>query len=239
MAWRRRPAVSTRMNSRSSKIIGRSIASRVVPPRRHDHPLRAQEAVDQRGLADVGPPDHRQADGVAGRTSSSRRGASPTIRSSRSPVPRPCAADTATGHPARGHGTPRPAGDPLPYRSCWRPPPRVARLAGAGRPSRGRPAAIRPGRRPPARPRRRRRARPAPAPGSGRASSSRSSRSTPPVSISVSARPFQSVCSSFRSRVTPGPLVDDRFTRLREPVDQRGLANVGIADDRDLHSSRG
>ena len=36
------------------------------------------------------------------------------------------------------------------------------------------------------------------------ASGSSSSRSTPPVSISVNVRPFQSVSSSLRSRVTPG-----------------------------------
>ena len=68
------------------------------------------------------------------------------------------------------------------------------------------------------------------------ASGSSSSRSTPPVSISVKLRPFQSVASSLRSRVMPGPLVHDRLAALREPVDERGLADVRIADDRDLHA---
>jgi hypothetical protein len=32
-----------------------------------------------------------------------------------------------------------------------------------------------------------------------------------------------------------GPLVDDRLARLGEPVDERGLADVWIPDDCDLH----
>ena len=32
-----------------------------------------------------------------------------------------------------------------------------------------------------------------------------------------------------------GALVHDRLARLGEPVDQRGLSDVGISDDRDLH----
>ena len=35
----------------------------------------------------------------------------------------------------------------------------------------------------------------------------------------------------------PGPLVHDRLARLREPVDERRLADVRVADDRDLHAS--
>ena len=33
----------------------------------------------------------------------------------------------------------------------------------------------------------------------------------------------------------PGALVDDRLARVRQAVDERGLADVRIADDRDLH----
>ena len=36
----------------------------------------------------------------------------------------------------------------------------------------------------------------------------------------------------------PGPLVHDRLARLGEPVDERGLADVRVADDGDLHRSR-
>ena len=45
--------------------------------------------------------------------------------------------------------------------------------------------------------------------------------------------PFQSQRSSLRSRVTPGRLVHDRGTRLRQPVDEGRLADVREADDRD------
>ena len=68
-----------------------------------------------------------------------------------------------------------------------------------------------------------------------RARSSRSSRSTPPVSISVSARPFHSVVELLAVAGDPGELVHDRLARLGEPVDQRGLPDVRISDDRDLH----
>ena len=69
------------------------------------------------------------------------------------------------------------------------------------------------------------------------ASGSCSSRSTPPVSISVKGRPFQSVSSSLRSRVTPGSSCTTASRVLGEAVDQRGLADVRISDDCDLHAS--
>jgi hypothetical protein len=36
----------------------------------------------------------------------------------------------------------------------------------------------------------------------------------------------------------PGALVDDRLARLREPVHERGLAHVRVADDGDFHGAR-
>ena len=45
--------------------------------------------------------------------------------------------------------------------------------------------------------------------------------------------PFHSQTSSLRSRVTPGRLVDDRGARSGQPVDERRLADVREADDRD------
>ena len=50
---------------RPSTSIGVSIASRVVPATLgDDHPLAAEERVDERGLADVRAPDHREPDDV-------------------------------------------------------------------------------------------------------------------------------------------------------------------------------
>ena len=57
----------------------------------------------------------------------------------------------------------------------------------------------------------------------------------PPVSMRSKRRPFHSHAISLRSRVMPGALVDDRRARARQAVDERGLADVGVADDRDLH----
>ena len=57
--------------------------------------------------------------------------------------------------------------------------------------------------------------------------------STPPVSISRNSRAAHSQTSSFRSRVTPGRLVDDGGARARQAVDERRLADVREADDRD------
>ena len=94
-ARRCRPGRTSRPSTSSSV----SIASRVVPAQLgDDHPLGAQEGVDQRRLADVRPPDHREprpASSLLGRGGSSgRRRASSTSRSSRSPVPRPWVAET-------------------------------------------------------------------------------------------------------------------------------------------------
>ena len=110
-----------------------------------DHPLGAEEGVDQRGLADVraaddrdarrrspGPPGSVAAAGLAGSASST------IARSSRSPVPRPCAAETANGSPRPervelGCDRARPRGG----RPCWRRrPPGHRRGGGCRRPPR-------------------------------------------------------------------------------------------------------
>ena len=55
------------MTRRPSTSISVSIASRVVPaPVGDDHPLGAEEGVDQRGLAGVGAADHGDPGGVVG-----------------------------------------------------------------------------------------------------------------------------------------------------------------------------
>ena len=66
-----------------------------------------------------------------------------------------------------------------------------------------------------------------------RESESAAARSTPPVSMSSKRTPFHSHSSALRSRVTPASLVDDRLAPAAEPVDQRRLADVRKADDRD------
>ena len=68
-----------------------------------------------------------------------------------------------------------------------------------------------------------------------RASGSGSPRSMPPVSTSENALPFHSHATSLRSRVTPGARATTASRRAREAVDERGLADVRITDDRDLH----
>ena len=58
-------------------------------------------------------------------------------------------------------------------------------------------------------------------------------RSTPPVSMSRNVVPDHSQRSSLRSRVTPGVSWTTAVARLRQAVDQRRLADVREADDRD------
>ena len=169
--------------------------------------------------------------------SSSASGRARRRRSSRSPVPRPCAADTGSGSPR-----PRPWKSWTSTRSAGESILLAATTTGSSPPRRICAISWSPGRRP-ARASTTSSATWASAIASRAwswietASGSSSWRSTPPVSISVSRRPFHSVVSSLRSRVIPGPLVDDRLARLREPVDERGLADVRVADDRDLHRS--
>ena len=60
-----------------------------------------------------------------------------------------------------------------------------------------------------------------------------SSRSTPPVSMSRKCVPAQSHEELLAVARDAGRLVDDGRARLRQPVDERGLADVREADDRD------
>ena len=62
--------------------------------------------------------------------------------------------------------------------------------------------------------------------------------STPPVSMSRNRLPAHSQTSSLRSRVVPCRLVHDRRARRGQPVDERRLADVREADDRDRPDQR-
>ena len=231
--------MSTRISLRPSTSIGVSIASRVVPATSDTITRsRPRNALTRLDLPTFGRPiTARRTTSSSSSATSSSSGSSSTRRSSRSPVPRPWAAETATGSPR-----------PSPWKSCA-----STRSCGAsilfaattiGRLPRRRMSAISwsPGRMP-ARASTTSSATWASASAARAwswietASGSSSSRSTPPVSISVKLRPFQSVESSLRSRVMPGPLVDDRLAALREAVDEARLADVRIADDGDLHAS--
>ena len=57
--------------------------------------------------------------------------------------------------------------------------------------------------------------------------------SHPPVSTRVNRRPPHSASTSLRSRVTPGLLLDDRLPPPDDAVEQGRLADVGAADDGD------
>ena len=74
----------------------------------HDGALVADEPVEQRGLPDVRPADDRHRERslrrfglglTSGRSSGAAGGNAATTASSRSPLPRPCSADTACGSP--------------------------------------------------------------------------------------------------------------------------------------------
>ena len=200
-----------------------------------DHALLAEEAVDQRGLADVRAADHRQADGARPRARRSRVG-----QQLHDPVEQIARAETLRGGDrqrlaeAETVELGRQRQLARRRRTCW---PRRSPAAGERR-SRSAISSS-PGRTPArasttstatcasARPARAcSRIEPA--------SGSSSAKSTPPVSISLNRRPFHSQSSSLRSRVTPGRSCT---TASRVPVRrliERGLAHVGIADDGDL-----
>ena len=82
--------------------------------------------------------------------------------------------------------------------------------------------------------RRRPRAPRAPGRGSRRRAASVSSRSTPPVSISAKRAPVPVGGELLAVARDPRRLVHDRLAGLGEPVDERGLADVRVADDGDL-----
>ncbi len=207
-----------------------------------DHPLGPQQRVQQRGLADVRPAEDRDARRCVlglGLRVGAVLASSAATRSSRSPVPRPCEAETARGSPSPSRLS------SAAMRLVPRPVDLVRheqdRLVGERR-SRSASSAS-PGPRPA-------RASTTSAITSAssiavfawswteRASSSESARSTPPVSIRSKAIPFHSQRSARRSRVTPGSESVTASLPAGEPVDQRALAGVREADDGDLGPPR-
>ena len=57
--------------------------------------------------------------------------------------------------------------------------------------------------------------------------------SRPAVSITVNSRSPSRASPSRRSRVTPGPVIDQRHAPSDQPVEQRRFADIGPADDGD------
>ncbi len=219
---RRRPAVSISRNRRSprSKIV--SIASRVVPgvgatitrgrPRMaftsDDLPTFGRPRMATRISSSASAPSPSS-------PSTSGGGSRSTIASSRSPVPRPCSADTLIGSPR-----PSPCSSSAP--ASWAVSSTLFASTSTGRRDRRRMSASSSS--PATRPAR------ASMTSSTRSASSTawrawsatcdcmcegSAASTPPVSTRTNSRPFQSHGISFRSRVTPGV---SSTTALREPV---------------------
>jgi hypothetical protein len=203
---RRRPPVPADDVSWVSTSSSMSIASRVVPATSETITRSwPRNALTSDDLPTFGRPmmaSRTRSSSSAGEPSSG--GSSSTRRSSRSPVPSPCAAETAIGSPS-----------PSAWNSCasgmspgasillattitgtsprrrmfatsWSPGRRPARASTTNRATWASASAVRAWS------------------WIETASGSSSSRSTPPVSMSVNARPFQSVRSSLRSRVTPG-----------------------------------
>src|ERR1700690_1394937 len=98
---RRRPAVSTRIVRRPSTSSSVSIASRVVPARsetitRSD----PRKALTSEDLPALGRPITATRVGCSPSPAGALSPSSSTTRSSRSPLPRPCVAETANGSPS-------------------------------------------------------------------------------------------------------------------------------------------
>ena len=203
-----------------------------------DHALVAERPVDQRRLADVRAPDHRQAHGRPRPPRARPRAAARRARSSRSPVPRPWAAETAIGSPR-----PRRWNSAASGTSCdgvdlvRREDHRQLRSGAAGRPS--------PRRRGARRPWRRRRA----APTCASASAARrlvADRARDRVGVgevhAAGVDEREAAAVPVRRQLLAvardaRALVHDGLARAGQAVDQRGLADIGVADDRDLHAS--
>ena len=235
------PAVSTSTIARPSISNGVSIASRVVPARSETITRSVpRKRVDERGLADVRAPDHRQAHRLVvlrRRLAPRRAAARPGGRAGRR-CRAPARPRRRAARRGRGGGTRAASG-----RSCGASILLAATTTGSrARRSRSRellvagPQAgagvdheqrdLRVGER---------RARLVA--GSRRASGSASSRSTPPVSISAKRRPFQSVSSSLRSRVTPGRSCTTASRVCVRRLTSEDLPDVRVADDGDLHAA--
>ena len=193
---------------------------------RDDHPLGAEEGVDQRRLADVRAADDRDRDTaprprLAARPrprGRARRGGRAGRRCRGRGWPRPGSARRGRARTAR-----RPSGSSRRSRPCWRrrPPGRSARRrisATSASPWRS-----------PARASRTSATASASAIASracawtARESESLASRSTPPVSISSNRIPFHSHSSALRSRVTPASL----WTTASRPPTRR-LTSVDL-----------
>ena len=234
------PAVSTSSIRRPSTSIGVSIASRVVPATsRDDHALAAEERVDERGLADVRAADDGEPDEVlvllgcvlgVGRDleQAVEQVAGPETLGGghRQRLAEAEAVEVVDEHEVarrvdlvRGdHHRQLAAAQDL----------RDLLVARAQRPRARRPPAARPGRR---------RSPPAPGPGSRRRAGPRPrGRRRRCRSASAGGRSTRCV-SSLRSRVIPGRSCTTASRDCGEPVDERGLADVRVADDRDLHRS--
>ena len=227
----RRPAVSTSTIVRPSTSSARvDRVARRAGLLVHDHPLLAEEGVHERRLADVRPADHGQANRVLGEVLRARARCAAAIsasRSSRSPVPTPCAAETGAARRGRACGTPPPAARRRRCRSCWPRRPtgtldtsqqvRQLRVAGAHAGARVDHEQHR---------RRVGEREPRLLLHLPRAGPAASSRSTPPVSTSrkVDAVPLgrHLLAVARHSRLGMG----DRLARAAQPVDERRLADV-------------
>ena len=219
-----------------------SIASRVVPgDLGDDHALAARgSALTSEDLPTFGRPM------TARRTRSSSSSGSSSLGQQldeRGRAGRRCRAPARPTPPSarrgRGRGTRRRAGCPRRVDLVRGHDDRQARRGAAGRRSPRRRAA---GRRlrvdDEHRDLARRRARRAPGRGSRRRAGRCPSRSTPPVSISVKRAAVPLGRELLAVARDPRALVHDRLARLRQAVDERGLADVRVADDRDLHHVR-
>ncbi len=149
--------------------------------------------------------------------------------------PAPARPTPAAARRGRARGSRPPATGRRPCRPCWPRRRRGGRSGAAGRRAPRRPGAGRRARRRRARGDRRRRAPRAPGRGSSPRCGSRSRKSMPPVSMSVKRAAVPLAGDLLAVARDPGALVHDRLARAGQAVDERGLADVGIADDRDLH----
>jgi hypothetical protein len=234
------PAVSTSSIRCPSTSIGVSMASRVVPASGETITRsRPRKAFTSDDLPTFGRPMTARRTTSSSSSGSSSPGPSSTSRSSRSPVPSPWAADTGSGSPR-----PRPWKSWTSTRSVGESILLAATTTGSSPPRRIWAISSSPGRTP-ARASTTSSATSASAIASRAwswietASGSSSCRSTPPVSISVSRRPFHSVESSLRSRVIPGRswttasrvcvrrLTSDDFPTLGYPTTATFMAGRG------------
>ena len=240
---RRMPAVSTKRSGPSSVSTTVSTASRVVPGHVvDDRALVADDAVEQRRLADVGTPDDRDREDAVVRSTVERRrgsgGSASTTASRRSPLPRPwMRRHRVRARRARAERSPTTRSRGGRRRPCWRRGARGVRCAGgtsatcasssvmptltsttmritsASATARSAWALI--------------------CRASGAARRPTVGASQPPVSTTTNDRPFQSAVEHLAVAGDAGLLLDDGVAAADEPVDQRRLPDVRPTDDRD------